>query len=259
MIKIFILLLALISILQDLLIRHRLKKAFPERPWIHRIYLASFLLLDTLIVIALTCYRMAPDAASPRYVQIILWVIAIFMMSIVPKLIYLLFSLLDYPASRVKKRRVHWFSAVGLIVGLYCLGVMIYGATRGRNHIEVKEITITSDKLPAAFDGYRIVMFSDLHTGNYGPHNTLIRRMTEKINALEADLVVNGGDVVNTNARELSGKDMAALASIRSRDGIYSVFGNHDLGFYMRERAGFGPVESVNYWKKNKPGWDGTC
>ena len=46
---------------------------------------------------------------------------------------------------------------------------MIYGATRGRNHIEVKEITITSDKLPAAFDGYRIVMFSDLHTGNYGP------------------------------------------------------------------------------------------
>ena len=60
MIKIFILLLALISILQDLLIRHRLKKAFPERPWIHRIYLASFLLLDTLIVIALTCYRMAP-------------------------------------------------------------------------------------------------------------------------------------------------------------------------------------------------------
>ena len=29
MIKIFILLLALISILQDLLIRHRLKKAFP--------------------------------------------------------------------------------------------------------------------------------------------------------------------------------------------------------------------------------------
>ena len=68
MIKIFILLLALISILQDLLIRHRLKKAFPERPWIHRIYLASFLLLDTLIVIALTCYRMAPDATSPRYV-----------------------------------------------------------------------------------------------------------------------------------------------------------------------------------------------
>ena len=93
MIKIFILLLALISILQDLLIRHRLKKAFPERPWVHRIYLASFLLLDTLIVIALTCYRMAPDAASPRYVQIILWVIAIFMMSIVPKLIYLLFLL----------------------------------------------------------------------------------------------------------------------------------------------------------------------
>ena len=93
MIKIFILLLALISILQDLLIRHRLKKAFPERPWIHRIYLTSFLLLDTLIVIALTCYRMAPDAASPRYVQIILWVIAIFMMSIVPKLIYLLFLL----------------------------------------------------------------------------------------------------------------------------------------------------------------------
>lgn len=257
MIKIFILLLALISILQDLLIRHRLKKAFPERPWIHRIYLASFLLLDTLIVIALTCYRMAPDAASPRYVQIILWVIAIFMMSIVPKLIYLLFSLLDYPASRVKKRRVHWFSAVGLIVGLYCLGVMIYGATRGRNHIEVKEITITSDKLPAAFDGYRIVMFSDLHTGNYGPHNTLIRRMTEKINALEVDLVVNGGDVVNTNARELSGKDMAALASIRSRDGIYSVFGNHDLGFYMRERAGFGPVESVKLLeeKQARMGW----
>lgn len=94
MIKIFILLLALISILQDLLIRHRLKKAFPERPWIHRIYLASFLLLDTLIVIALTCYRMAPDAPRPATYRSSWWVIAIFMMSIVPKLIYLLFPCL---------------------------------------------------------------------------------------------------------------------------------------------------------------------
>ena len=50
---------------------------------------------------------------------------------------------------------------------------------------------------------------------------------------------------------------MAALASIRSRDGIYSVFGNHDLG------CGNAPVsaqsKALNYWKKNKPGWDGTC
>lgn len=102
-------------------------------------------------------------------------------------------------------------------------------------------------------------MFSDLHTGNYGPHNTLIRRMTEKINALEADLVVNGGDVVNTNARELSGKDMppshrsaAATGSIR-----FSATTISD------STCGNAPVsaqsKALNYWKKNKPGWDGTC
>ncbi len=257
MLILFILLLALISILQDLMIRHQLKKAFPQRPWIHRIYLTSVLTLDILIVIALVCYRRAPDADSPRYVQIIMWVIAIFMMSIIPKLVYLLISLIDYPISWMKKRRVYWFSTVGLVVGLYCLSMMIYGATRGRKHIEIKEITITSNKLPATFDGYRIVLFSDLHIGNYGPHNTLIKRMVEKVNDLNADLVVNCGDIVTTNARELSDKDMATLASILSRDGIYSVFGNHDLGFYMRERSGFRPEESIKLLEKKQAqmGW----
>lgn len=246
MLKFFIGLLAVISILQDLLIYRRLKSIF-AKPWVHRSYLISFLIIDIAIICALIGYRTATNAASQTQVQIILWTIAIFMMTIVPKLIYLLISSLDYPISKIRKRKTYWFSILGLALGVYCLGVMIYGASRGRNHIEVKEVTLTFDKLPAAFDGYQIAMFTDLHIGNYGAKNTLITRMVETINDIHPDMIVNGGDLVNTNARELTSKEMKALSSLQSIDGVYSVFGNHDLGFYMKLQSDdtFTPAASV--------------
>lgn len=245
MLKFFIGLLAVISLLQDWLIYRRLQHTF-SKPWIHRSYLISFLTLDIAIICALIFYRTATDAASQTHVQIILWTIAIFMMTIVPKLIYLILSLLDYPISKIRKRKTYWFSLLGVALGVYCLGVMIYGATRGRNHIEVKEVTLTSDRLPTAFDGYRIAMFSDLHIGNYRAKNTLIERMVATINRLHPDMIVNGGDLVNTNARELTAKDLQQLSALQSTDGVYSVFGNHDLGFYMkRQPNNFTPAASV--------------
>ncbi|MFQ8806898.1 MAG: hypothetical protein ACLR8Y_19815 [Alistipes indistinctus] len=71
--------------------------------------------------------------------------------------------------------------------------------------------------------------------------------MTEKINALEADLVVNGGDVVNTNARELE-RQRHGPPSHRSgsRDGIYSGFPATTISDSTCGNAPvFGPVESV--------------
>ena len=124
MLKFFIGLLAVISILQDLLIYRRLKSIF-AKPWVHRSYLISFLIIDIAIICALIGYRTATNAASQTQVQIILWTIAIFMMTIVPKLIYLLISSLDYPISKIRKRKTYWFSILGLALGVYCLGVMI--------------------------------------------------------------------------------------------------------------------------------------
>lgn len=257
MIKYFIGLLALLSITLDWVIYRQIKTRFHQYPWAKRLYLGQTVILDAVIVISLLFYRRAVNVPDSPYALIILWVICLFFMSILPKTVYMLFSAADYLVSRIRGHKTLWLSWVGLAGGLCVLCTMVWGATEGRSRIRVTEVEIRSDKIPAAFDGYRIVQVSDIHLGNYAHRNTLVQRVVDEINALHPDLVVSSGDLVNLSARELTPQYMAILSGIQAPDGIFSVFGNHDLGFYMRENPNFTPAESVHLLveKQEEMGW----
>ena len=68
---------------------------------------------------------------------------------------------------------------------------------------ETKEVTFASTQLPSAFDGYRIVQLSDLHIGSWVGQEQTIRTLVEQVNALNPDLIVFTGDLVNHRAVEL--------------------------------------------------------
>lgn len=246
MIVYFILALSAISITLDVLILRGIARRYPAKPWMKRAYLIHFLLLDAAIVAGLLLYGRFSESESQRMMHVILWVIWLFFATILPKATYGLISLLNYPARWIRGRNVAFFTKAGLAAAVLVLAGLVWGATGGRNRIVVDELTLVSDRLPAAFDDYKIVFFTDLHLGNLPSNNRLVRRMVEKINRQHPDLVVNGGDLVNIDSRELNGEVMALLSGIRSRDGVYSVLGNHDLGFYMRPKESFTPRESVD-------------
>ena len=107
-----------------------------------------------------------------------------------------------------------------------------YGMTYGFERLMVREVTYASSDLPAAFNGYRIVHFTDAHVGTYdGSRSWMLRRMVDRINAQHADAVVFTGDLENLSPEDLDGK-LSELSRIWAPDGVFSVLGNHDYAIY---------------------------
>ena len=62
------------------------------------------------------------------------------------------------------------FSTV-FVKGLWLLVIppatVLYGWLVGRNRVIVNEVVINTERIPASFDGYRIVHISDMHLRSY--------------------------------------------------------------------------------------------
>lgn len=133
----------------------------------------------------------------------------------------------------LKKRRKG--EHIGWSIALLIVLVYAYGTFVGFNKLEVKHLVLTFDDLPEQFDGYRIVQFSDAHVGTLvGARADILRRAVDSINALRADAVVFTGDLQNKQPSEVE-PHLQLLSSIRARDGVFSVLGNHDYCVYIRD------------------------
>ena len=94
----------------------------------------------------------------------------------------------------------------------------------------VKHVEIAIDDLPPQLDGYRIVQWSDVHVGPT-IQRRFVANLVEKTNALDADAIAITGDLIDGYLGELRDQ-VAPLADLRARDGIYYVTGNHE--YYWR-------------------------
>jgi uncharacterized protein len=93
--------------------------------------------------------------------------------------------------------------------------------------LAVERIEVVFPKLDRAFNGYRIVQISDLHAGD-GIDRAQLEKVVAIVNEQNPDLVVITGDHVSRLPRQHV-ELLDTLAKLRSRDGIFSVLGNHDV------------------------------
>lgn len=107
---------------------------------------------------------------------------------------------------------------------------LIYGFV-ARYFPKVEKVEIVSEKIPAQFDGYKIVQFSDLHVSSFLDNKGKMAKVVEIINEQGADLILFTGDIVSNSASELDGF-MEILKGLEAVDGVYSVLGNHDYLLY---------------------------
>ncbi|MCR9244986.1 MAG: metallophosphoesterase [bacterium] len=75
-------------------------------------------------------------------------------------------------------------------------------------------------------DGLRIAFISDVHAGSFMNEADLVA-MFRRVAATEPDLVLFGGDLINTRERELL-LFRSAFAELTPRYGMFAVPGNHD-------------------------------
>ena len=159
----------------------------------------------------------------------------------VPKLLFCIVSILGRAAGYIawdsggsevlRGALTGGFDAAGIVLAGCFLVSAVYGLTYGPKRLEVREETLTFEDLPASFDGYRIVHLADLHARSYAAPG-MVEKLVAAVNNLDADLVAFTGDLVNSSPSELDSRMTAVLSSIRARDGVFSVVGNHDYCEY---------------------------
>ncbi|MDD3108557.1 MAG: metallophosphoesterase, partial [Alistipes sp.] len=212
-------LIALGSLTADRLVWLRLRAQWPAQRWPRRVYGVVMGLCYAAVAVALAFFRAKSDGESTRALHWILWAIGLFCVVTLPKLFILLGAGVDGVRWCFVRspRRVGF--RVGVWCALLCLGVMVWGVTGGRNRIVERPVTLTSSRLPAAFDGYRILFFSDVHIGNLPANGRFLHRVVARVERAQPDLVLCGGDLVNIDVRELTDSVQATLSQIHAPDG----------------------------------------
>jgi predicted MPP superfamily phosphohydrolase len=108
------------------------------------------------------------------------------------------------------------------------LGVLVtvLGFLNARRTAAVVRVDVPIKGLPPALQGFTLAQISDIHVGPTIKQQYL-RRIVDKVNALDADVVAITGDLVDGKVSELSAHT-APLADLKSRHGTYFVTGNHE-------------------------------
>jgi predicted MPP superfamily phosphohydrolase len=170
-----------------------------------------------------------PDNPNVLYVYLLLLGLIA-----VPKALFMLCSVVGLGCCKLFRTRKN----LGNLIGILCVPVIWYivlwGSFIGFNKLETNRQTYTSPALPKAFDGYKIVLFSDAHVGSYtGRNEDVLKRAVESINAQKPDMIVFTGDIQNAEPQEIY-RHLDALSGLKAKDGVFSVLGNHDYGDYIR-------------------------
>ena len=125
-----------------------------------------------------------------------------------------------------------WLTMAAFTVAALVLAVMLWGVLVTPHKLEVREVEMAFDDLPEAFDGYRIVQWSDAHLGTCNGDMADVENIVNTINGLDADMICFTGDLVSRVTAEAE-PYRNLLARLHARDGVYSVLGNHDYDDYV--------------------------
>lgn len=117
-----------------------------------------------------------------------------------------------------KKRKI-----ISLIVVLVILSTALW-TLWANTALVVSELSVPSDRLPLAFDGYRIAQISDLHNAVFGESNDTLLALLE---STEPDIIVITGDLLDSRqGKPEDARTFAAAATAIAP--VYFVTGNHE-------------------------------
>lgn len=145
-----------------------------------------------------------------------------------------LFDLLRLIAKHTKLKNTLLFSrgsviSIGSVVVACAVATCLYGIFNARN-IKVNEYSVTVNKSCGSDKHLKAVLVADLHMG-YAIGVDHITNMVEKINQQDADIVIIAGDIFDNSYDGMDDPEgiKVQLKSIKSKYGVYAVYGNHDI------------------------------
>ncbi|KLD98241.1 metallophosphoesterase [Aliarcobacter butzleri L348] len=140
-------------------------------------------------------------------------------------IITLLHEIISFGISKTKytKNRREFFKKgldIGVISAVIATNVKAIDNAR---HIELEVVDVKINNLKKP---YKIIQISDIHIGGLITKN-FIKSMVDKINLLNADVVVITGDLVDTKL-DFARPALDELKNLQSKYGTYFIVGNHE-------------------------------
>lgn len=117
------------------------------------------------------------------------------------------------------KKIVAWMIFILIIIGI---PVRLYW---DNFTVGVTRYTVADSGIPAAFDGYKIILLADIQGSEFGEKN---QELIEKIEAEQGDMVVFAGDLIDTGIPGSVEVIENLFENCDLPDAVYAVSGNHD-------------------------------
>ncbi len=139
----------------------------------------------------------------------------------------LLYDLIHTTAQHVpfdQGRRRFMKIAFDVTMLILAFSYIIKGLAGGIKKPVLNKVNISIKDL--GFNSLRIVQLSDVHIGNT-IGEAFLQECVDRINALDADIVVITGDLVDRKIEDAK-EDLTPLKALKSKYGTYFVLGNHE-------------------------------
>jgi len=147
----------------------------------------------------------------------------------------------------LRKKKTERFRVIGNRVNLALLAfaavLATVGMAGGTGVPRVKEETISVNHLPDGADGLAVAVLADLHVDGITRADR-IRKIVERTNALNPDIVIIAGDFVDGTV-PVHGDDLRPLADLKTRYGVFGVPGNHEYYSGYEEWMEFLPTLGI--------------
>jgi predicted MPP superfamily phosphohydrolase len=194
-----------------------------------RLGAALFVVLALLVPATFAGVRSgaAPWLAWPGYLWLALWfylTLALFVLE-VPRLLVRLRARRS-PEAPEPSDGVVLSRRAAMAASLAAIGTVAYGTRTALGPPRLDRHRITLPRLPRSMDGTRLAVVSDIHVGPLFDE-AHVRRIVERINDLDADVVAIVGDLVDGTVEE-RGAAVEPLRRITSKHGTFFVTGNHE-------------------------------
>jgi hypothetical protein len=216
-------------------------------PIIKPVYAVLFLIIAYGYVLAKVLYKFL----SPLAYDILLGVGAIWFAF----LVYFLLSLLLIDIVRLFNGWFHFLPTIITanyenakkiiaIIVIALVGLIVFLGNLNKRNIEIRTLAIAIPKSESKLDELNIVMASDIHLSPIDGERLLVR-IVEKINSINPDIILLGGDIVDDKAKVLEERGIGeSFRRLKSKYGVYSITGNHefinDVDFCVRFAEKFG-------------------
>ena len=240
-------------------------KTISRSYWLYAIWIAI-----SLLVLGAIIYQLGILNATKTIGLDKMYVFGFFLVFFVPKLLLVIFMFGEDVSrffvaifSKISGNEPFHIPSRRKFVSTLALGLaavpfvsLLYGMYKGKYNYKVLKYALEFDDLPDAFHGYTITQISDIHSGSFD-NEEKVAYAVNLANEQESDVILFTGDLVNNIANEMH-RWKNTFSTLKAKDGVFSILGNHDYGDYVNWESETAKAENLSQLKKlqREIGWD---